>query len=143
MFYVLSTRKSAVSYKAIFKYIDRIFALQPAEIITDFETGLRKAINETFPNVKLRGCWFHYCAAITKKCHEFGMRTLLFSNPTARFFKRQIMDLPLLPSSDIIQAYRHIEHSIKNSSFAGDFERFIDYFEGFWLKQVFSSFFIF
>lgn len=139
MFYVLTTRKSAVSYKAIFKYIKQTFALQPAEIITDLEKGLRKAINETFPNVKLRSCWFHYCATINKKCNELGMRTLLYSNRTARFFKNQIVNLPLLPSSDITRAYSHIEHSIRKISFAADFERFMDYFQDFWLEEVFFS----
>lgn len=45
--YVLMTNKSSACYQAAFDYIDKnIFKLNPAEIITDFETGLRHAIRK-------------------------------------------------------------------------------------------------
>lgn len=136
----MTTRKSAVNYKAIFKYIERTFTLSPAEIISDFEAGLRKAINEIYPSAKLFGCWFHYCQAIRKKCSELGLGSLLFSNPEARFFQKQILNLPLLPSADINTAFWNISRSIRTKSFADNFSDFLDYFKNYWLKQVLFKF---
>lgn len=66
--YVLMTNKTAECYTAVFNFIkNNIFDLKPAIIMTDWETGLRCAIRTCFPNSTLKGCWYHYCAALRKK----------------------------------------------------------------------------
>lgn len=57
--YALMTRKTAQSYLALFEYIEqKLFELDPKEMMTDFEKGMRKAIKICWPDVILRGCWF-------------------------------------------------------------------------------------
>lgn len=34
--------------------------LAPISVMTDFESGLRNAFVAVFPNVTMRGCWFHF-----------------------------------------------------------------------------------
>lgn len=61
------TNKTTKAYSEVFKYIDKnIFKLKPNLIMTDFEKGMRKAINRFFTKVKLHGCWFHYDQAIQR-----------------------------------------------------------------------------
>lgn len=142
LFYILTTKKSAFQYRAIFKYIENVYSLQPKEIITDFETGLRKAINQTYSTVTLRGCWFHYSSAILKKCNSLGMRRLLSSNAEARFYKKQISSIPLLPSIDILPAYKCLKSSIESSALSEDFKLFLKYFESYWLVQVINAHYV-
>ena len=61
------TRKTTVCYTAVFEFIEEhLFQLQPHEIITDYEAGLRLAISRCWPEVTLRGCWFHYEKEMSK-----------------------------------------------------------------------------
>lgn len=132
--YVLTTRKSESSYKSIFKYIEKnVYHLDPIEIITDFETGLRNALNAVYPNTVLRGCWFHYCKAIRQKNNELGLRTLIRNNPNARFVEKSIMSLPLLPSKDILIGFEYIKNSV-HGELSKHLEPFLSYFKNYWLK---------
>lgn len=135
VFYVLSTRKTEQSYKAIFHYIEEIFHLEAKQFITDFETGLRKALKEVYPNSVLRGCWFHFCNSVQKKCDELGLRSILNKNPEAKLFKKAIMSIPLLSSADLMDGYRHIKRMIERSEFSKQFSGLINYFDSYWLKN--------
>lgn len=118
------------------KYTENIFPLQPKEVITDFEAALRKAINEIYPAAILRGCWFHFCKEIWKKCSELGMRSMLFSNLNAKIFQKQLMNVPLLPKDQIVIGFEEVKRAINASSCAGAFKDLLRYFESYWLKQV-------
>lgn len=135
VFYVLSTRKTEVSYKAIFHFIEKIFHLEAEEFITDYEAGLRKALNEIYPNTILKGCWFHYSSAVRKKCNEFGLRSILLKNPEAKLFEKAIMSLPLLPSADLLDGYGHIKRMIERSEFSKQFSGLINYVDSYWLEN--------
>lgn len=58
IFFVLMDKKTLEAYNALLLYIrDNIFAMEPSIFITDFEQGMRKAVNLVFPQAKLLGCW--------------------------------------------------------------------------------------
>lgn len=136
VFYVLMSRKSAASYKAVFEYIENLFELKPNIIMTDFEKGLRKSVKIVYPNVHLKGCWFHYCSAVRGKYCEFGMRSIVFYNSEAKFFKNKLMNLPLLPPNEIVQAFNLIKRNIQESQLAETFKNLLVYFENYWLVEV-------
>lgn len=132
----MSNRTSAC-YQAVFKYIKKnVFKLQPDEIITDFETGLRHAIRAQFPNVCLRGCWYHYCAAIRKRFLLYKLGKLVKSDHRAADIKRQIMNLPLLPADRFLEGYQQIEHLTCSYGWAKDFKEFLAYFKRYWINEV-------
>lgn len=55
--YCLMSRKTAACYTAVFKFIEKkLFQLDPKEMMTDFESGMRSAIRKYWPKVTLRGC---------------------------------------------------------------------------------------
>lgn len=104
--------------------------------MTDFEKGLRKSVKQVYPNASLKGCWFHYCSAVRSKYCEFGMRSIVFYNSEARFFKNKLMSLPLVPPNEIVQAFKLIKRSIQHSQLAKTFENLLAYFENYWLVEV-------
>lgn len=133
---MLTTKKSALSYRSIFNFIEHnVFQLKPKEIITDFEAGLRKALNEVYPNALLRGCWFHFCLNITKKCNELGLRSLIRKNPEAKFHEKAIMNLPLLPSDDTLYGFGHIKTLVRESDLSNQLEPLLSYVENYWLRK--------
>lgn len=133
--YVLTTKKSALSYRSIFEYIEQnLYHLEPSEIITDFEAGLRNALNTVYPNTVLRGCWFHYCAAIRKKNNELGLRTLIRSNSDAKFVEKSIMSLPLLSPKDILVGFEYIKNSVQGELLE-HLKPLLSYVDSYWLKK--------
>lgn len=138
----MSSRK-AECYAAVFNFIDeKIFKLEPSSIMTDWEAGMRKALRSCYPNAMLRGCWYHYCAAIRKKCLTLGLHGTLQSCANARFIKQQIMSLPLLPTEHFECGYAYIKSMAKNMNLTSTFEPLFEYFDRYWIGQV-KSFHIF
>lgn len=132
------TRKTALSYKRVFEFIEEnIFALKPNQIITDFEGGMRKAIKILYPDVILRGCWFHYTQAINKKCRKLGLSRILNSNEKAKLLKTQLLHIPLLPVDNIERCFFTIKRTaMKDGIVWKHLARLFIYFENYWLHQV-------
>lgn len=90
-FYVLMSGKSAELYTDVFNHIEKnIFSMKPARFMTDFESGLRKAIKTCYPDAALHGCWYHYSAAIRRKMRNLGMQRTINNNEHARKIYRQV-----------------------------------------------------
>lgn len=131
------TKRTSVCYQAMFKYINKnVLKLEPGEIVTDFESGLRHAIRKKFPNVRLRGCWYHYCAALRKKLLLLVGGSLLKTSPMAIIIKKQLMCLPLLPTESFHEGYQSILQLTNSCGFTDRFKSFFSYYESYWFSQV-------
>ncbi|XP_031623037.1 uncharacterized protein LOC116340597 [Contarinia nasturtii] len=130
------TKRTAVCYAAIFNFIENnVFNLEPSEFITDFEAGMRCAIERCYPTAQLRGCWYHYCAALRKRLLKLGLHNLLKWNSQAVIIKKELMSLPLLPSEYFNAGYVHIKKLAKQWRLSNSFKNFFEYYEQFWIQQ--------
>lgn len=137
VFYILMTRRTTECYTALFQFIEKkIFKMEPAEIITDFEGGIRKAIKKCYKRTTLRGCWYHFCAALRKKCYKLGLHSILKSNFDAEKLYQQLMSLPLLPAENFIEGYSYIKKRARENGLWTDFKSFFNYFNSYWLAEV-------
>lgn len=133
--------KKAELYKEVFDYLEKkLIRLNPASFMADFEAGLRKAINEYYPEAILFGCWFHFCAAVRRKCLSFNMHKLITTVPAARSIYRMILSLPLLPSNSILEGYEIVKREATSEGLDKEFQKIFKYFEEFWLFLVSSKF---
>lgn len=131
------TRKTAECYTALFNFIENeVFNLEPSEFMTDFEGGMRKAIETIYPNAAMHTCWFHFKRAIHRNCAKLGMKKLLRDNSDARTIQRQITNLPLLPDASIEDGYFVVKELTRKMGLSSKFKRFFRYFETHWLKEV-------
>lgn len=131
------SNKTAECYEAVFKFIEtNIFKLEPVNLMTDYESGMRKAILSVYAKSILRGCWFHFCAAIRTKCIRLGMNDVLNTNPNARFVQRQLMCIPLLPNALIEEGFAVVKKSAQNLKLTSVFRNLFDYFNKYWLTEV-------
>lgn len=134
------TKKTTECYTAVFQYIEsNVFHMEPSEIMTDFEAGMRKSIRHVYPDTILRGCCFHYCQALRNKIQKLGLRPLLKSCPEARLIFKEIMSLPLLPADKVLQGYLHIQNITKEYGIFQVFENFFSYFESFCFVEVMNQ----
>lgn len=131
------TKRTTECYNAVFEFIEkRLLKLEPDEFITDFEQAMRNAIQKRYPNAVLRGCWYHFCAAIRKKMMSLGLHSLLKSNSKAAKIKIMLMNLPLLPAKHFSEGYQHIKCKARKYGLLQKFQKFFVYFENYWFAQV-------
>lgn len=136
--YVPMTERTSACYQSVFRTIEqKLFELEPDELITDFEAGLRHAIRKRFPEARLRGCWYHYCAAVRKRLVKLGLSKLFKSNDLAKIIKKQLMCLPLLPSEFFEEGYTYIKDKTIEWELFDRFAAFFKYYENYWFKQVY------
>lgn len=135
--YVLMTRRTTEIYEDVLRFIEeRILKLKPAEFITDFEAAMRKAIRRRYRKAVLRGCWYHYSAAIRKKLAKLNLLGLMKHNIGARTIKVMMQALPLLPPECFMQGYRHVKYLAREWKVFAKFSKFFSYFENFWIAEV-------
>lgn len=135
--YVLMTKRTTACYLDVLNFIeDRLFKLQPTEVMTDFEPPMRKSIEIKYPDAKLRGCWYHYCAALYKKALKLGLSSLLKTSSGAKFIMKSLMNLPLLPENRILEGYQCIKKLATRKQLKRAFKQYFAYFESYWLRQV-------
>lgn len=131
------THKSSECYDAVFDHIENhIFKMKAAEFMTDWESGLRKSLNEKFPLATLRGCWFHYKRAIKSKCAKLNLNRIIKMDNDAAKIVNKLTNLPLLPKVQIPKAYGHIKRQAKKFGLDQTFKELFVYFESFWQTKV-------
>lgn len=136
------TDKRTDSYQAIFKYIEEnVFMLQPAEFMADFETGLRKAIQNSYPQASLHGCWYHYSASIRRRLMTLCMYRLITDEPMGAQIYRMMLSLPLLPQNRILDGFNVVKTVARENHLYREFKKFFDYFNDYWMKMVCLSLF--
>lgn len=131
------TRKTTEAYMNVFEFIEqKLFKMKPVLVMTDYEDGMRLAIRKYWPNVEIRGCWFHLKRAINRKCRNLGLKRTIEQNVNARKVKEMLANIPLLPSTQILEAYASIKKYANKKKLGKRFVNLFSYFERYWLKQV-------
>lgn len=130
------SNKTADAYKKLFRYIeDNVFKLNPTSFMADFEGGIRKAITEFYINAILRGCWFHFKAAVRRNVSRQLLEIIAESTMAATIY-RMLLSLPLLPSDKINEGFQIIKRITATNKLFKAFQTFFEYFENFWLQMV-------
>lgn len=133
------TRKTATAYRAVFQFIEKnLFQLKPTLVMTDYEDGMRLAVRQQWPKVKLRGCWFHLKRAVNRRCKKIGMKRILDKNINARNVKDMLVNIPLLPPPQIHEGFEKVKRFAAQNRLEKSFADLFAYFESYWLKQVCS-----
>lgn len=131
------TKKSAECYTALFQFLEeKVFKLEPSEIITDFEGGMRKALKQVYSTATLRGCWYHYCAAIRKKCLRLGLNSTIQADIGANEIYQRLLHLPLLPADNFLEGYDLIKKRAHEYGIWKEFSPMFNYYDSYWLAEV-------
>lgn len=137
------SKKTQKSYEHVLRFIDaNVFRLKPASFTTDFEKALRSGILKVYPEVQLKGCWFHYCQALRRKLTNISelAKFVKTTDAARRIFKKMLV-LPLLPPDDIPTAFnlcKQEAYASMNCYYKSEnvFEKFFDYFQRQWIDLV-------
>ena len=110
-----------------------------SEIVTDFEEALFQSFSTGFPDADASGCLFHHKKATYKTAIlKNGLSHLYSCNKQFNSWFQQLINLPLLPSSKIIETYYLLKEA-KLELLHSDNKRVIKLFrhyEKYWLRKI-------
>ncbi|RNA02866.1 hypothetical protein BpHYR1_021018, partial [Brachionus plicatilis] len=103
--YIFLENKSTLTYIIALEQLRNIcFPKNLKKVMVDFESALMKSIISVFPDVTLKGCWFHFTKAIRKKICLLGLKIIYSNDYKFRFWVKRFMALALIPIDKIKDA---------------------------------------
>lgn len=130
------TRRTTEAYVSALKYVHTyLIPLFGKGFIIDFEKAMRSALRRVVPNVKVIGCWFHFCQAVRRKAASMkNLFELIRTDSEVNLFFRRFQCLALLPGEHIEETFMKLSRdALKISEHFGNF---IDYFHEEWIVRV-------
>lgn len=126
--YALLPDKSEETYRRLFSFLKESLCVEISYFKCDFETGLMNAVKSVFPNVELRGCYFHFNRAVWKKGKQVG----LTDSRVGKEIVRMTTNLPLVPVDKLIEGWTSIVNEAPKTEVM---TKFAQYFDKQWLKS--------
>lgn len=118
LIYALMTTKTERSYNILLQIIKSQIPLwNPEKFTLDFELSSRNAIVKLFPNIEVKGCFYHFSASLRRKAKAIG-------GMKSQINRRHVSlctGLALLPVEDIDDGWSYIINESPNNEFAENF----------------------
>lgn len=106
--------------------------------MADWEKAQRIALRQLYPEVDIRGCWFHFNRAIIRRRQKMGIHfhRLLKNDQNALLIYKALQQIPLLPAENIVDGYYSIKNKAETDGLSRGFKQMFTYFESYWLTVV-------
>jgi len=135
--FILMTGKQETLYRTAFSALTTVckshkINIEPKNIMTEFETGMRNALIANYPTATLLGCYFHYCRCLWTYAAKNGLKVSERITTT----KKIIALLKILPHVNILERkaiFSELKDSFKNQHKM--FKDFLAYYEKNWLNK--------
>lgn len=130
LIYALVTDKKEETYQIIFQLLlSQNPSWKPEKFTTDFETAQMNAIQSVFPEVDIKGCFFHFTQALSKKAKSLH----ILKNRACKRHVALCAALALLPEQATDEGWFYImeDWSEQNENLV----KFNDYFTKQWLQK--------
>ena len=75
--------------------------LQPSSIVCDFEKAAHSAMKETFPDVQVKGCFFHLAQNMQKHLTSLGFTNLYNTDPDFALKAKMIIAIAFVPLNKV------------------------------------------
>ncbi|GMS87514.1 hypothetical protein PENTCL1PPCAC_9689 [Pristionchus entomophagus] len=116
-------------------FSDLNFSLRGVRVVSDWETGIIKAIRTALPMVAHQGCSFHALKCINNKLSSFGLNAFAKSYPVVRIWFNRIRASIFLPRIYIYQCdLLTIPVSNVHPAYTAS-HNFLDYFRSEWMAH--------
>ena len=138
----LVLNKTVVTYRFILAVIKENILntfgeqLNPRSVVVDYEMSLIRSLQEEFPGIEIKGCYFHFCKALWRNIQRLGLSQPYNTNPRFKRCIRKITALGFLPIHDVRNCYNHLlrRQTLQLMIAFPNLENFFMYFENTWLN---------
>jgi hypothetical protein len=137
--YILMQKKTFKAYDEVFEQLKRVAAkysvsLAPTVALTDFEKAARKALRFHFPNITLKGCFFHFKQAIGRWIFKNGYKQTYTCNDEFKKWFRKLSCLAVVPLDKIDEAFESIK--AESASISINVKPILNYFNRTWIQET-------
>ena len=100
--YFLLQKKDTETYHTMFQILKILLPqLSPTKILVDFEKACMNAAKVAFPDVDVRGCYFHLCQSLIRKVNTVGLKNEYESNIDIKLRLKSLCALAFVPDTDV------------------------------------------
>ncbi len=85
--------------------------LRPRTVIVDFELAAMNAFESEFPNISVKGCYFHFNQALWKHIQELGLVRAYKNDRRLKKLVKKIMALGFLPIPHVLRSFWNLRTS--------------------------------
>ena len=115
IFILMSSRRKE-DYNDIFNEINNLVPInRVVRIVADFERAVWGSVKEIYPNVQMKGCFFHFCQSVMRRVQLIGLKPSYSNNEGINLLVRCLMALPLIPSAHIISTFNTLKLRIPDN----------------------------
>ncbi|XP_050519261.1 uncharacterized protein LOC126893282 [Diabrotica virgifera virgifera] len=140
--YAFLPNKNERSYeRSLIKIFEKIDIIRPGArpntIVIDFEMAVVNTFRRLVPNIRVHGCFFHFCQAIWRKVQQLGLAQLYRDEQFFKTLIKSFCALSFVPPAEVSQVFELLETELIDSF--GEDERchsFIDYFITTWVGRT-------
>ena len=130
MFGLLPNKQEATYNVMMRELNNHLNGHSPTDILFDFERAAMNSAENTFPGVRVHGCFFHLSKHIWKHIQRNGLSQLYENNDNFALYMRMIPATAFVDTPDVPQAFYDLETEIRNNfGNQNGVDAVLDYFE--------------
>lgn len=123
--YALLPNKNEDTYYELFNQLLQLKpTLHPRSMMFDFEVASRNALLRVFPDVDIKGCFFHLAQCVYRRVQDNGLQARYRDDQDFNLDVKMIPALAFVPADDVEEAFESLVDHI-----SADAQPILDYFE--------------
>ena len=135
--FALMEEKTTRAYEILFNVL-KDNGVVVKVFMSDFEKSSRNAVRRIYPDVQVKGCWFHYTQSIMRRVKRVGLQREYASAPFVDVAVRRLFALAFVPEAEVAAAVDMIDDEISecgNETVAAKMNELMNYFKKTWLRK--------
>lgn len=129
LFFCLLPNKKESSYTNVFRILKELFNVNIRFFKSDWETAIINAVKSIYPQVRVKGCFYHFTKAIWRNGDKLGM----LIDKSHKRIVRLTSNLALMPVKFIPEAWLYVLNEAADDIVT---QNFISYFEKQWMAKI-------
>lgn len=131
--YALLPDKTRETYIRLLSQIKQLEpGVNPQTILIDFETSMISAIEAEFPEVRTRGCFFHFGKCVYRSIQSNGLQRRYETDADFALNIRHLSALAFVPVDYLVESFDIL---CDNNVFPPEAQPVLDYFEDTWIGR--------
>ena len=136
--YALLPNKQELTYNRLFNQVLEYIVPMgngPSTMMLDFERGAISAAQNTFENVPISCCFFHFSSNIWKHVQQFGLQERYRNDQEFALHMRMFGALAFVPPDDVIESFTLLSDRIQ-MEYGDNINQIVDYIEDNYIGRI-------
>uniref|UniRef100_A0A6P7GX96 Uncharacterized protein LOC114343419 n=1 Tax=Diabrotica virgifera virgifera TaxID=50390 RepID=A0A6P7GX96_DIAVI len=135
--FALLPNKTQATYTRLFHELKTLRpGLRPTTIMVDYEIAAINALQQEFPEVRIRGCFFHFTQCLWRNMQCTGLQQVYTEDANFALHLRQLAALAFVPEVDVVATFGELLDSEFYTQNGNLLTPLINYFEDVWIGRL-------